>query len=86
VWAAADDQLGDRPAAITILRRAADRFPDSVEVRDRLVAGLQAEELDAEAVGHLEWLLSQRPNDAGYRARLDAARHAVELRRIIDTP
>jgi hypothetical protein len=69
-----------------VLRRAADRFPDSVEVRDRLAALLQAEELDDEAVEQLEWLVEHRPLDPQYRARLDAARHAVELRKAIEAP
>jgi O-antigen ligase/tetratricopeptide (TPR) repeat protein len=85
-WAAADEQLGDRPAAVAVLRRAAERFPESAEVHDRCAAVLHAEELDDEAVGHLEWLLARHPNHPGYQDRLDAARHAVELRRTIDTP
>jgi tetratricopeptide (TPR) repeat protein/O-antigen ligase len=85
-WASAEEQLGDRPGSIAVLRRAVERFPESIEVRDRLAAVLHAEELDDEAVGHLEWLLTRRPTDPDFRDRLDAARHAVELRRIIDTP
>jgi tetratricopeptide (TPR) repeat protein len=85
-WASADEQLDDRPAALVVLRRAVERFPESVEVRDKLAAALHAEELDAEAVGHLEWLLARHPAEQSFRDRLDAARHAVELRRIIDTP
>lgn len=86
VWAAAEQQLGDGPAAVAVLRRAAERFPESEPVRDRLAAALVAEELDAEAVGHLEWLVSRRPDHPGYRDRLAAARHAVDLRRVLDAP
>src|SRR5205823_14831114 len=51
-WAAAEDELNDPPAAVAVWRQAAVRHPDDVEVRDRLAARLEAEELYAEAVPH----------------------------------
>jgi tetratricopeptide (TPR) repeat protein len=83
-WATAEDELNDPPAALAVWRLAAVRHPDDPDVRDRLAARLEAEELYAEAVPHLHWLTTRRPDRANYRDRLDAARHALELQRWID--
>src|SRR5581483_8695736 len=65
--ASASEQLGNGLETLYLVRRAAHMFPDSPEVRDRLAAALQAEELDAEAVVHLEWLVERYPDHPGYR-------------------
>jgi tetratricopeptide (TPR) repeat protein len=85
-WASALEQLGDVGGALTVWRGAVEKFPDAMEVRDRLAARLEAEELYEEAVPHLERLAAQ-PGWGGYYVdRLAAARHGVKLRRDIEGP
>jgi tetratricopeptide (TPR) repeat protein len=85
-WASTLEQLGDDRAALTVWRGAVERFPESVEVRDRLAARLEADELDEEAIPHLERLTAAYPGRGDYAERLAAARHAVKLRREIGGP
>lgn len=78
-WIEACEELGDAEGALKAARMAAERFPDSVAVRDRLSARLEAEEDYAAAIPQLEWLATQRPNNPAYPDRLAAARHALKL-------
>jgi len=56
---------------------------DRADAHDGLARLLEAEELYAEALPHLEWLLARRPADADLNLRLIAARHGAKLNRQI---
>ena len=85
-WATAHERLRELPAAVGVWKAALERFPDSERLRDRLAAALEADERYEEAVPHLERLLGRNPRDGSLRDRLDAARHALALKRQIDAP
>jgi tetratricopeptide (TPR) repeat protein len=85
--ARARDELGRTEAADVAWRRATDAAAgrsDEAAVRERFARRLEADERYAEAIPVLEWLADRAPTDRGYRDRLDAARHAVELKRVIE--
>jgi tetratricopeptide (TPR) repeat protein len=83
-WASALEELGDRPAALKVLRTAADQFTDSILVRNELATRLEGEELYEEAVPHLEWLTAALGGRGDFQDRLAAARHGAKLRREIE--
>jgi hypothetical protein len=68
------------------LRRAVERFPAEVTLRDRLAKRLEAEELFEEALPVLERLTDHQPENGGFRHRLSAAKHALKLKADIDRP
>ena len=78
------EELRDGPRAIRVWRRAAERFPDDVVVRDRLARRLEAEELYEEALPELEWLTARQPSNSGFGHRLAGAKHALKLKAEID--
>jgi tetratricopeptide (TPR) repeat protein len=79
-WGTTLELLGDQAGATRLWRRAVERFPDGIVARDRLAAALAAEELYEDAVPVLEWLLTKQPENAGYRERMAAAKHALKLK------
>lgn len=85
-WGSALEELRDGPSAIRIWRRAVERFPADVSLRDRLAEGLEEEERFEEALPVLEWLTDHQPENGGFRHRLSAARHALKLKAEIDRP
>jgi tetratricopeptide (TPR) repeat protein len=85
-WGSALEDLSDGPGALRVWRRAVERYPDDVQLHDRLAASLEAEELFEEAVPVLEWLAAHRPEVGNYGHRLAAAKHALALKAEIDRP
>lgn len=85
-WATVLEDLAEPALAEHVWRMAAEKFPESELVRDRLAAGLEAEELYEEAVPLLEWLAARSPSNRRYHDRLEAARHALTLKRQIEAP
>jgi tetratricopeptide (TPR) repeat protein len=85
-WGTALEELGDIPAALHVWRRATERFPDEIELRDRLARRFESEEMYEEAVPVLEWLTAKHPDRGDYRHRLEAAGHALKLKAEIDRP
>jgi tetratricopeptide (TPR) repeat protein len=83
-WGSALEELRDGPRAIRVWRRAAERFPDGVVVRDRLARRLEAEELYEEALSELEWLTARQPGNSEFGHRLTGAKHALKLKAEID--
>lgn len=79
-WATTLELLGEHAAATRVWQRAVERFPEEIVPRDRLAAALFTEELYEDAVPVLEWLLAKRSEDAGFRERLAAAKHALKLK------
>ena len=63
--------------------RAIELDPDRVASHEGLSRLLEAEELYAEALPQLEWLLAHRPPDAELRLRHKAATHGAKLQRQI---
>ncbi|HET6575999.1 MAG TPA: hypothetical protein VFG68_20530, partial [Fimbriiglobus sp.] len=76
--------LGRPDEAAAVWRRAADAEPDRVDVRSRFAGFLESEERYEEAIEQLEWLRQEQPRNEAYRDRLDAAKHALKLRREIE--
>lgn len=79
----AADELGRADEAVAALRRAIELEPNRAEIRDRVARWLEADERYEEALPHLEWLFRKSPTNPALRDRLDAARHALKLRKEI---
>ena len=60
-WGRADEELGDDAAALAVWRQAAERFPQSDAIRDRLAARLEADEEYAAALPLLADLRAPTP-------------------------
>jgi hypothetical protein len=85
-WGSALEELSDGAGAIRVWRRGVERYPDDVQLHDRLAARLEAEELFEDALPVLEWLAARRPGVGNYGHRLAAAKHALALKADIDRP
>jgi tetratricopeptide (TPR) repeat protein len=85
-WGSALEDLHDASAALHVWRRGVERFPEDVPLRDHLAARLEAEERYEEALPVLEWLTARESTRGDYRQRLAAAKHALELKAVIDGP
>lgn len=81
--ARAQGELGRTTEAEATWRRAVALVPARIDYRDAFVRWLEAEERYATAVPELEWLAEQQPANIDYRDRLQIARHAAELQRVI---
>lgn len=85
-WGTALEELQDTVTALSVWRRAVERFPNDIGPHDRLAARLEAEEEYEAAIPILEWLIAHEPNNTQYSNRLAAARHALKLKADIDRP
>jgi len=74
------DRLGDARRA---WEKAIELEPGRIVSHEGLVRLLESEELYAEALPQLEWLLARRSNDADLRLRHKAATHGAKLQRMI---
>lgn len=83
-WGSALEELGDAAGAARVWRTAAARFPERPDLRSRLAASLESQELYEEALPVLEALTAERPDDGNYRLRLAATRHALKLKALIN--
>ena len=81
-WGTALEGLGEE--SVEVWRRGHERFPNSLALLDRFAARLEADERYEEAIPHLEALKTREKDKPAYRDRLDAAEHALKLRREID--
>jgi tetratricopeptide (TPR) repeat protein len=82
--AAIFDELGQPERAAATWEWAINRFPNDPGPRDRYARWLMADERYDEALLHLEWLRERQPDDTVLQDRLDTARHALRLKRIIE--
>jgi len=78
------DELGRVEEADDAWDRAVRLAPDRPDVHDRCARWLEREERYDEAVPHLEWLRLHDRGNQDVQDRLDAARHAVRLKREIE--
>lgn len=83
IWGDVCEELGDNESTLEVYRRGYEAFPDDQPLRDRLATRLEAEELYAEALPHLQWLRLKQPQRLDLRDRLDAAHHALKLQQDI---
>ena len=77
-------EIGDRDAALTAWRRAVDAAPRNLSLRQDYANWLELEELYEPLVSELEWLRVNGAGGANIADRLDAARHALDLKNILD--
>jgi O-antigen ligase/tetratricopeptide (TPR) repeat protein len=77
-------EIGDRDAALTAWRRAVDAAPRDGSLRQQYALWLEEEELYEPLVSELEWLRVNGAGGANIVDRLDAARHALDLKQILD--
>jgi O-antigen ligase/tetratricopeptide (TPR) repeat protein len=85
-WGSTLEELSNSAAAIRAWRRALERFPNDLQLHDRLAARLETDEFYAEALPILEWLTGREPDRGDFRHRLAATKHALKLKAEIDGP
>jgi len=78
------DELEKYDEADDAWDRAVRLAPDRADVHDRYAHWLEREEHYDEALVHLEWLRLRNKGDQSIQDRIDAARHAVRLKKDID--
>ncbi len=78
------DELGNPDDADDAWDKAVRLAPDRPDVRDRYARWLERDERYDEALVHLEWLRQRNRGNQDVQDRLDAARHAVRLKKDID--
>ena len=82
--AAALDELGRIDDSDATWLQAVQLAPGRADVRNRYARWLESEERYAEALPHLEWLRRNNLNNLDIKGRLAAARHALELNRMVE--
>lgn len=75
-----ESEFGDSSAALTAWKRAIDQAPRDASLRYQYAKWLEEEEMYDLLVTELEWLRSNNAGGNDIIDRLDAARHAVDLK------
>ena len=75
-----ESEFNNREAALAAWKRAVDLSPSDASLRQLYAKWLEEEELYDLLVTELEWLRSNNAGGNGIIDRLDAARHAVDLK------